>query len=229
MTSSQKPDFCVSIREMKAKGYLNPVVVPLVMSIILVLVLGFTTFKYYNDYTKQKNEVDAIVAKSVEEAKAAQAEELEAKHAEEMKNPLETFTAPSQAHAVAVTYPRTWSSHVVAKDTGNLVLDGYFHPGTVPDTRGGERFALRMTLERKDYAREVESYQRDVEDGTLSASGITVNQIKGVRLTGTLDKDINGVMVILPLRDKVLKVWTEANVFAKDFNDIIIKNLTFDR
>ena len=214
---------------MKNRGYVNPMVIPLIMSVILVLVLGFTTFKYYNDYTKQKTEVDAITAKAVSEAEAALTERLNVQHQEELKNPLETYTASSEANAIAVTYPRTWSSHVVTKSTGNLVLDGYFHPGTVPDTKGDDKFALRMTLERADYAKEVEDYQRDVEKGDIKAQAITVNKVKGIRLTGILDRDTNGVMVILPVRDKVLKIWTEANVYADDFNKIIIKNLSFDR
>jgi len=210
-------------------GYVNPVVIPLIMSVILVLVLGFTTFKYYNDYTKQNTEVDAIVAKAVGEAESAQAERLNAQHQEELKSPFETYTASSEANAIAVTYPRSWSSHVVAKSTGNKVLDGYFHPGTVPDTRGDDKFALRMTLERADYAKVVDGYEKGVEKGELKAQAITINEVKGIRLTGILDRDTNGVMVILPVRDKVLKIWTEANVYAKDFNDIIVKNLNFDR
>ena len=214
---------------MKEKGIVNPIVVPLVMSVVLVLVLGFTTFKYYSDYNHQKSDVDAIVSQAVEEATTQQADELNAEFEEKLKSPYETYTAPAQYNAVAVTYPRSWSSYVIEKESGNTALDGYFHPGTVPDTRGGENFALRMTLERADYADEVDDYQKAVEKGEVKATAITVNQVKGIRLTGIIDRDINGVMVILPLRDKVLKIWTEAKVYAKDFNDIIVKNLAFDR
>ena len=39
---------------------------------------------------------------------------------------------------------------------------------------------------------------------------------------------VQGTMVIVPIRDKTLKVWTESNsVFLKDFNEAVLANLTF--
>lgn len=221
---------CASIRAMKSKGYVNPIVVPLVMAVIVSLVLGVFTYIYYNKYNEQKTQVDSLITTAVDEAKTQQAAELEAKFQEDLKNPYEVYTASSEYNAVAVTYPRTWSSYVVAKSGATkLLLDGYFHPTTVPDVRGEVNFALRMTLERTEYAGEVDDYQKLVEKGEIKATAITVNGVKGVRLTGAIDKDINGIMVILPIRDKTLKVWTEALAYAKDFNEIIIPKLTFDK
>jgi len=201
----------------------------MVMLAVLVLVLGFTTFKYYNDYTKQKTEVEAITAAAVESATSRLRDELNAQHEIELKSPYEVYAASAEFNTIAVTYPRSWSSYVIAKPGGNLQLDGYFHPGTVPDVRGDDNKALRFTLERVNYADEVEDYQRDVEKGEVKAAAITVNGAKGVRLTGAIEKDINGILVILPIRDKTLKIWTQSQAYADDFNDIIIAKLDFEK
>lgn len=213
---------------MNNAGYVNPMVVPLIMSVILTIILGFFSVKYYNDFKTQKTEVDAIVAQAVESATAQQADELNADFEQRLKSPHEKYTAASEFNAVAVTYPRTWSSYVETSDSGGTALDGYFHPGTVPGATSGQKYALRLTLERADYAETVDDWQRDVESGELKANAITVNGIRGIKLSGLLDKDTTGVMVILPIRDKVLLIWTESNLYEDDFNQIIIPKLKFD-
>jgi hypothetical protein len=51
--------------------------------------------------------------------------------------------------------------------------------------------------------------------------------VKGVRLEGFLEKDKEGIMVMFPLRDKTLRIWTESKEFSGDFNNIVIKKLSF--
>jgi hypothetical protein len=37
----------------------------------------------------------------------------------------------------------------------------------------------------------------------------------------------NGILVLLPMRDKTLKIWTESTAYFTDFNTYILPNLTF--
>jgi len=40
---------------------------------------------------------------------------------------------------------------------------------------------------------------------------------------------VQGSMVLVPLRDKTLKIWTEADeTYLKDFNENILPNYTFE-
>jgi hypothetical protein len=36
-----------------------------------------------------------------------------------------------------------------------------------------------------------------------------------------------GTMVLLPMRDKTLEIWTEAPAYLADFNTYILPNITF--
>jgi len=206
---------------------LNPLVIPLVLAIVLLLGgIGATVF-YYGRYQAASTNLDGQIASAVETASQELTRTLEADFAERSKDPNEVYKAPAELGSVAATYPKTWSSYVIEKTGSGTVLDGYFHPGTVPDTRGDTKFALRLELEGKAYAGEVEDYDRAVEKGEIKARAVTINGVKGVRFDGQIDKDISGAIVLLPLRDRTLKIWTENSDFMKDFNNIILAKLTF--
>lgn len=209
------------------RGYINPLMVGMVVTTLLMIVLGATTVMFYGRYTDHRDNVQAKVDEAVASALTEQESELSAQFAEENKRPYETYTAPSAFSGIQVTYPRTWSAYVL-EGSGNTDLDGYFHPGFVPDTRSDTRFATRLTLETEAYDEAVADYDRDVERGTIKARAITVNGVKGIRLDGEIDRDISGVLVLLPLRDKTLRVWTESADFIKDFEGVILKEISFN-
>lgn len=206
---------------------LNPLIVPLVVAVLLVFGLAGTSIwfnsKYRSASTDLQNQIDA----AVQSAKAQQKTELEEEFAEASKSPHKAYTAPVELSSIGVTYPKTWSSYVVEKSGTGTVLDGYFHPGTVPAVNGKTPFALRVTLETKAYAKEVAGYDGEVDKGVLKAKAVSILGVQGVRLDGQIDKGINGAIVLLPLRDKTLKIWTENTDYLKDYNDTILAFFTF--
>ncbi|MCA9313588.1 hypothetical protein KDA08_04740, partial [Candidatus Saccharibacteria bacterium] len=84
-----------------------------------------------------------------------------------------------------------------------------------------------MSLIKNDYSAELKKYDALVKKGELKATSVSISGVTGARLDGMLKKDQEGSLVIFPLRDKTLKVWTESKDFRTDFNDIVLKNLTF--
>lgn len=206
---------------------LNALLIPLVVVVVLFVGSAGATIYFYGKYKDASTNLDGQINAAVAEANAELTTQLEADFAERAKDPNEVYKAPAELGSVAVTYPKTWSSHVIEKTGSGTVLNGYFHRGTVPDTRGDNKFALRLELVGKAYADEVEAYDKDVEDGTLKARAVTINGVKGVRFDGAIEKDISGAIVLLPLRDRTLKVWTENSDFLKDYNEIILPQLTF--
>jgi hypothetical protein len=54
-----------------------------------------------------------------------------------------------------------------------------------------------------------------------------VPKIVGDYVKGQIQSDKQGEMVLLPLRDQTLAIWTESTAFENDFNNIILKNFTF--
>lgn len=71
------------------------------------------------------------------------------------------------------------------------------------------------------------TYESQLKKGDLKASSVQVSGVKGSRLDGFLKKDQEGSLVIFPLRDKTLKVWTENVEFRGDFDKIVLPGLSF--
>lgn len=210
-------------------GAVNGLLLPLIFSLLLLAgALGFGgwAFTQRQDY---KNNVDKKVADAVIVARQQESTLKDKQFAEAYKLPLKDYVGPSDLGAVFIKYPKTWSSYVATSKSSTLI-DGYFANGTVPTVNDQNSiFSLRFQVVEEDYADVV---KRAADTGKTElrfepyALPLVTKSI-GVRATGKLDKERTGVMVILPLRDKTLKVWTEGTQFTKDFDENILPNLTF--
>jgi hypothetical protein len=54
-----------------------------------------------------------------------------------------------------------------------------------------------------------------------------VPTVIGVEAVGEIENNISGTMVILPLRDTTLEIWTEGTQFLRDYNQNILPNFSF--
>jgi hypothetical protein len=73
-------------------------------------------------------------------------------------------------------------------------------------------------------------YQDNVQIGTVKVKPYSlpmVPKVVGNYLTGQIQEQKQGQMVILPMRNQTLLIWTESKTFQNDFNKIILKNFTF--
>lgn len=205
------------------KGFLNPLLIPLILAVVVLLVTSALSVSYYTKYIQQRDENQPIIDKAVSDAEGAQKTKLEAEFTEREKLPTKSYTTPSELGSVKLTFPKTWSSYVV--HTSSSTLDYYGHPNYVPST--GVNYALRMSILSRAFSNELKSYDSIVKKGDLNASAVRASGVTGTRLDGFLEKDKEGSMVIFPLRDKTLKIWTESKDYRSDFDNIVLKNLTF--
>lgn len=200
---------------------------PLIIASVLTLAFGGFGVWSYLQYQNQKNNVDGIVAEAVEGANAQQEAELRAQFEQDEKKPNKTYSAPSSVGSVKIKYPKTWSAHVDERETGSVPLSAQFHPNFVP-ADNKTPYATLIEVVDSSYDRELERFDRDIERGVVKASTIEKVDTVGVRLDGEIENDYQGVMVMFPIRDKTLKVWTRSETYKDDFVKIILKSLTFE-
>lgn len=208
--------------KLNQKGVLNPLLIPLILAVLVMIGTSVTTYMYYTNFVDQRDNVNAKISSAVELAETKQREELELEFDEKEKLPNKSYTSPTIYGSVKLTFPKTWSSFVTDSGTS---LDYFGHPNFVPSKN--VNYALRMNISDRDFANEVKTYEAKVKKGELKASSITVSETTGTRLDGLLKKDQDGILVLFPLRDKVLKVWTENKDFKADFENVL-KTLTFE-
>lgn len=211
------------------RRFLTPLII---VSVLLLAAAGFGIWAYmgYQDY---KTNSDQKAAAAAEQAKAETQVVEAAKYAEEAKKPLKTFVGPSDYGSVTVQYPKTWSGYVVQEtsSSGDQPLDGYFHPDVVPNVAEDTNvFALRVSIVSQPYSEVLESYSNSVGDGGVTVAPYKlplVGSVVGSRVDGEIEQGKRGSLVLFPLRNVTLKVWTESDQYLDDFNNIILPNLSF--
>lgn len=214
----------------RGSGRKTLVIVALALLLVGALAFGYWAYTKGQDY---KNNSDEISALAVEQAKAAQKTELEAKFAEEAKKPYRSYKSPATHGTISFDYPKAWSAYV--DDTSSSQpINGFFHPVQVPSVQGETAFALRVELVNSAYASVISQYDSQIKSGKLKAAAYippkmagVANLQPGLRLDGALSSQDNGSMVVLKIRDKTLKISTLSADFNSDFNDIILASLSF--
>lgn len=206
------------------------VLVTVLLVVLLVAALGFGLWAYQSrqDY---KNNSDQKVAAAVATARQQESTAKDKQFAEQEKQPLKTYKGPEAYGSVVIKYPKTWSGYVDDTGHSSAVVDGYFAPGVVPAVNNQDAtFALRVQVVNQSYSQVVNGFSGAQKQGQVSAkpySAPRVPSVVGLRLHGQLKNNKTGDMVILPLRDKTLELWTESPEFENDFSKNILANFTF--
>ena len=230
MYPSPGPTFDPTQPIKKSRKHLNGLLVPLVLTVLLLMgALGFGGWAFVSmqDY---KNNSDKKVDVAVQIAKEENTAENEAAFAEREKEPLKDYKGPASFGSVAIKYPKTWSAFITELDKGGTPVDGYFHPNYVPGLQSGTSFALHLQVTSLVYADELKKFDSDAKAGRVKVTAIAVDNVPGVtgvRIDGEIERGKQGSLVLLPMRDKTLKVSTETEQFKNDFNTIILKHLSF--
>lgn len=213
------------------RGAVNILLVPLILVLLFFLAaaaFGYWAFTGRQDY---KNNVDQKITAAVTQAISTEDAKKDAQFAQDAKQPLKTYSGPEQYGAVQLSFPKTWSGYVDDTGNGAAVVDGYFYPGTVPALNDqNSSFALRLQVVSQSYADVMRAYSSYVTagKGTINPYALPkLPKVVGVRIDGQIANQKQGSLVILPLRDKTVEIWTEAPSFVPDFNSNILPNFTF--
>jgi hypothetical protein len=207
--------------------------IPLVIISTLLLGalgFGFWAFAGMQDYKNNSDQKSAVAVAAADKVLSAK-KDLE--FAEKEKSPLSSYTAPSSFGSLNLQYPKTWSAYVVEKETSPGV-NGYMFPGYVPDIANRTvLFALRFQVVDNSYDKVLKTFEGLVKSGKVTVAAYQapkVTTVVGSKLTGQVvigSGAKTGTLVLLPLRDKTIQIWTEGDKFQTDFNDIVLANMTF--
>ena len=211
-------------------GAINVLLLPVILLSILFLGaagFGFWAFNSRQDY---KNNSDAKVQAAVAVAQQQTSTAKDNEFANKEKQPLKTYNGPSAYGSVVLQYPKTWSGYVVQNDNGGgTALDGYFYPGIVPSINDqGKAFALRFQVVSRSYTDVLKEVQNLDKNMVITSYALPkVPSTVGVMAKGQIAQNKTGSMVVLPMRDKTLKIWTEGTDFQSDFDNLILANFSF--
>lgn len=216
----------ISASQMK-HGHSVGMIIALVVFILLFMGaagFGLWALAQRNDFKSNSDKkVAAAVTKAVKETEGKKDTEF----VEREKDPLAEYAGPAAFGSIKIKYPKTWSAYITENDKDNTPINGYFHPNFVPGLNSGVAIALHLEVLDTDYTKELEKFDSDTKSGKVKVTPLTHQGVTGARIDGEVIRDRKGSVVLLPMRDKTLKLTTESESFTGDFNEIILKNLTF--
>jgi hypothetical protein len=213
------------------RGAINVLLIPLILMVVFFFSaagFGIWAFTSRADY---KNNSDKKSAVAADQARQAQESSDAAKYAEEIKQPFDSYIGPAAFGNITVNYPRTWSAYVIQNDKSNTPISGYFQPKTVPSvTDTNNNFALRVELVTTSYQTVLDQFKPRLDKGLATIQPYTlakVPSVVGSRVEGQISPTKQGVMIVLPLRNMTLKIWTEDNNFKGDLDTNVLPNFSF--
>lgn len=220
-----------NMNRLTQRGAINVLLIPFILCLVFFLGVAGLAMWAFMERGHYKDESDQEVAAAVQKAVTQTQTTDAAKYAEEAKKPYDTYIGPSAYGNITVNYPKTWSAYVVESERTSNPLNAYFQPKVVPDVSDPDKtFALRVELVQTSYDAVLTQYK-----SLLAASKVTivpytlgkVPSVVGSRIEGQITPKKQGTMVVLPLRNMTLKIWTESNDFKQDLDTHILPNFSF--
>lgn len=231
LPSPQTPAYQPMMTTSIPKQHNRPVflIVSLVLSILIALGAGGFGLWAYGQRQDYKDNSDKKVTAAVEVAVKNESERKDAEFVDKEKQPYKTYKSSDVTGVVKITYPKTWSGYV-SEDNTSKPLDAYWHPDIVPGLQSKTAYALRLEVTNRTYEEELRAFDPQVKGGKATVSPYVPKNVTGVtgaRVVGEVNPGQKVTMIVLPLRDKTIKISTESPDFVGDLENIVLANLTF--
>lgn len=213
-------------------GVIQTAAIIAVVASVLCLLLLVTTLVFYMGKADLQKNMDAKVEKALAiEVKKVEATK-EAELAEKEKSPTKTYTGPSTIGSISFNYPKTYSGYVEeSQSSSSNKLNGFFHPNIVPKDDPKILFALRVQVVGTAYESVLKTYANYINSGKAQAKPFTaaaVPDVLGTRIDGEIASGgKQGSVILLPVRDKTLLLWTESKESIPDFDTYVVPSISF--
>ncbi|MDQ3159211.1 MAG: hypothetical protein M3P98_03715 [bacterium] len=216
------------MRKLDQFGKIESLFIPLVLSVVVLLATIIFSITTYLQKSDLSNNIDTKVSERLGVETQRIESEQQVIFLEKEKEPLKPYSGPTELGSVEFKYPKIWSGYVNEASNSNLPLDATFHPNVVPAS--DTAYALRVQIVNNQYSTEVKKFDSKAENGTVKVSAYKTENVDGVpavKITGQIDSKTRGTLILIQVRDKTLKMWTESDQFTNDFETRVLPSLTF--
>ena len=196
-------------------------ILAIVMSILFVLTLGFGVWAFAG-MVENQSDLDAKIEAATDVAVQKAEQDKEAEFTEREKNPFKTYKGSATYGSLEFDYPKSWSIYVETSDK-STILDFYAQPEFIPGFED-TKFAFRAQIVDTSYEQELSNYDKAAERGEVKVRAFRPERVPeqlGVIIDGEIERDGQGRMILLPQRDKTIKLFTESQDYLNDFSKII--------
>lgn len=216
----------ISVMRTNEKGEINSTTILLILTILLLLIaLGFGAWAYSSRQDFKQNsdkKSDKAVNLAIKETESKKDNEF----LEKEKEPLRDYKGPVGLGSISFKYPKTWSATIKDSDEEMSLI---MHP-LIVSTNEKKTYALRVEVVNESYDKLVDQQETNIKRGFVTATPYSLKSLPnvvGVRIDGQITKEKNGSMILLPLRDKTLRISTESPDFRGDLDKTILPTFSY--
>ncbi|TAK88803.1 hypothetical protein EPO04_01655 [Patescibacteria group bacterium] len=200
----------------------------LILTIFLAIgmvVFGVLAVLAYRDNEYVRGNLNTLVKAESQRAREQQKQQSAEENRKANELPFKNFTADAVDGGFVLPIPKTWSTYYGRNNTGPTQVDFAANPDTVTinlnrDARNTQAFRLKLL--RQSQADVVKDYQTLIKQKKVTSKGTKVSGIDATQLEGTIDDQRHeGVVIIVPVRDKTIVLITEDKRYVGEFNTIV--------
>lgn len=197
-----------------------------VIGLILSIKYGLDAAKFKTieqaELTKARTEGYDQAASEKEIEKQAALEADRVKDEEEAKLPYRSYFAPQAYGNFEIKFPKNWNVYSLQNEGATKQMDLRIHPDnvTVVTAQNGE-YAFRLELIQQNIDKSKRNMEQRVKNKKVTLRDTSVSGIAGVRYEGEWADKRNGVMIIVPVRDKSLYLYTDGDKYRAEYEEIL--------
>lgn len=217
-TVTSRPD--PSVPTKRSHAQLIETILLVIISLIAVTFIGLFVWKYL-EWDSVRTDVDGQIDAAVATAVSENTAKLEAEFTEREKYPYKTFTGPSDYGSLSFEYPKTWNVYIASDASDGDDFEAYFNPGEVQPVSSSTINSLRVTIRTTSFETAIRTYENSVRNGRLTLTTRNIASTIANVYTGQISNDIQGIVAVFKLRDKVVTIQTDANQFSAEYYKLL--------
>lgn len=202
---------------------------PLILGILLalaVIAIGVLLWLYITlnaKYLSVSSNVQAQIDVEVAQAISKNTTKMEEEFADRERYPYRTFAGPADFGSLTFKYPKTWSVYI-DKDgsAAGSEFAAFLNPVEVYSINNNTSInALRVNIRTASFESAVQNYDNQVTSGKLTLNIRNIGSASANVYAGEFSEGLRGVVAIFRIRDKVVTLQTDAELFSGEFNNIL--------
>ncbi len=140
------------------------------------------------------------------------------------ESPFRDYKAPDFYGNFVIKFPKNWNAYVTEDQSSETQVNLLLHPNAVKLDKSlkVDNYAFRALLINRPEAQIfTDHFQSGVKSGKLVQKSTTVSGIGATWLDGKFDSTHNGIIVLVPVRDKTLEFITDTHDYIPEFDQIL--------
>lgn len=221
---------CISISVMEPNDPLNSTGGETNILLISTILFGVVAFVFgvlaiYSVISAQNARTSLNTAKtaSYKDGQDAQKQQGSKDALAAAEAPYRSYKAATEFGNFEIKFPKNWSAYVVEDLNATNQVSLSLHPDLIRQAVGKDNnYAFRALLVKSAMTGLQKTYDDRVKSKKLTTKTVTVSGISGLWYEGQFDDKHNGVIVLVPVRDKTLEFITDySKDYISEFNEIL--------